>query len=114
MFQFEVLDAGPIEKMSSDAHVVWGVGCRRVVGDFPCGKHSVWVYGAGRSSVKASLSYVFVSYDFKHMSYDSLVRLRDPRGRRIYLLGVPRGVEIAAGMLISDVPPDAGPGQTGE
>jgi hypothetical protein len=37
-----------------------------------------------------------------------------PDGRDHYLLEVPRGAEIVAGMLISNVPPEAEPGQTGE
>ena len=122
MFQLEILHAkildmnileklGVNEKVTADNVAIYIVSCRTEVGKVPIRAPVVWVYGAGRSSVKASLSHMFISYDFERTSYDALVRLR---GLSHYLLEVPRGAEIAAGMLISDVPADAAPGQAGE
>ena len=126
MFQLEILDAkildmsvlegvGMYEKGAGDAVAVYMARCRTVVKGAPLNAPVVWVYGAGRPSVKASLGHVFIDYDLKHASYESLVRLRQAYARQEghYLLEVPRGAEIAAGMLISDVPPDAAQGQVG-
>ena len=127
MFQLEILDAkildmsileklGMYEEGTGDDVVIYIARCRTVVGDVPLTAPVVWVYGAGRSSVKASLSYAFVDYDFKRMPYDAWVRVRDSYARQegYYALEAPPGAEIAAGMLISDVPPDAGQGGAGE
>ena len=120
MFQLEILsakivDMGLLEKLgvyeegAGDDVVTYIVYCRIAVGDLPIGSMPVvWVYGAGRPSVKASLSYAWVHYDFERMSYDAWVRVRDSFTREgYYALEAPPGAEIAAGMLISDVPPDA-------
>ena len=127
MFQLEILHAkildmsvlervGMYEKGAGDAVAVYMARCRTVVRGAPINAPVVWVYGAGRPGVKASLGHVFIDYDLKHASYESLVRLWDSLARREdhYLLEVPRGAEIAAGMLISDVPPDAEQGGAGE
>jgi hypothetical protein len=126
MFQLEILGAnildmgiferaGIHEKTVGDNIAVYILACRTIAGNVPL-QAPVWVYGAGKLSVKASLSYIFVDYDLKRMSYEGLVRLREAHARQeaLYLLGAPLGTEIAAGMLISDVPPEAGPGQAGE
>jgi hypothetical protein len=126
MFQLEILGAkildmsvfekvGIYEKGAGDNIALYRLVCRTIAGIVPP-QTPVWVYGAGRVSVKASLSCMHISYNFKRMSYENLVRLREAvaRGEDDYVLEVPRGAEIVAGMLISDVSPEAGPGQTGE
>ena len=123
MFQLEILGAkildmgifekaGIHEKGAGDNIALYTTVCRTIAGNVPV-QTPVWVYGVGRASIKASLSCIHISYDFKRLSYEDLVRLREAvaRGEDQYLLEVPRGVEIVVGMLISDVPPDTGLGQ---
>jgi hypothetical protein len=58
---------------------------------------------------------MIIDYDFARMSYEVQARFWDSYANRdCYVLEAPLGAEIVAGMLISDVPPEAGPGQTGE
>jgi hypothetical protein len=127
VFQLEVVyadivDMGLLEEIgiykkgAGDNVAVYALVCRTTAGSTLIHTPSVWVYGAGKLSVKASLSYVFVNYYPKDKSRDGLARFWDSIDINLghYLLEVPRGAEIVAGMLISDVPPDAGPGQTGE
>jgi hypothetical protein len=126
MFQLEILSAnildmdilkkiGINEKVVGDDIAVYILGCHTIAGNVPA-RIPVWVYGAGKLSVKATLSLMIIDYGFERMSYEAQVRFWDSYdiNQGHYVLEVPRGAEIVAGMLISDVPPDAGPGQAGE
>ncbi len=125
MFQLEILSANildmdilkkiGIEKVVGDNVAPYITVCRTIAGNVPA-QMPVWVYGAGKLSVKATLSLMIIDYDFERMSYEAQVRFWDSYdiNQDHYVLEVPRGVEIVVGMLISDVPPDAGPGQAGE
>jgi hypothetical protein len=126
MFQLEILGAkildmslleevGMYEKGTGGNVAIYTLVCRTTVGSVPIHTPSVWVYGAGRASVKASLSRIIVDYNLERMSYDKLVRFWDSYAKQDhYVLEVPLGAEIVAGMLISNVPPDVAPGQAEE
>jgi len=113
MFQLEILDARIYGKDWNREDPVVHVACRAVVGDLP--RRSllpVWVYGAGRPTVKVTISYLSVhpggveDWDMAHFV--------GPRARGVYVLHRTPGEEIAVGMMISDVPPEAHQGHTGE
>jgi hypothetical protein len=126
MFQLEVVHAGILdmdilkkigidEEVVGDDIVVYILVCRTIAGSAPL-RAPVWVHGAGKPSVKATLSPMTIDYDFKRMSYEAQVRFWDSYDINLdrYVLEAPRGAEIVAGMMISNVPPDAEPGQSGE
>jgi hypothetical protein len=87
MFQLEVLHAnildmgiferaGINEKMVGDDIAVYILVCHTIAGNVPV-QTPVWVYGVGRSSVKATLSPMTIDYDFERMSYEAQVRFWD-------------------------------------
>lgn len=112
MFQLEILDARIFEKWSREDVVVYLVACRAVVGDFPMGSYPVWVYETGRPIVKAFMSYVRAHP--RDVDYSDMARIFGPQDKEVYVLYVTPGEEIAVGMMISDVPPEALQGHTGE
>ena len=113
MFQLEILDARIYGKDRNREDAVMYVACRAVVGNLPRGSLlPVWVYGAGRPTVQATISYMSV-HPGRGEDFD-ITHFAGPRATRgVYVLERRPGEEIAVGMMISDVPPDTLQGQLG-
>ena len=108
MFQLEILDLYISGKDRDPKDRAVYVVCRAVVGDFPREfLLPVWVYGAGKPTVKATMSYVWVHSHALEGLKDALNSIYGRRVREAYVLYGSTGEEIAVGMMISDVPPDA-------
>jgi hypothetical protein len=64
------------EKAVGDNIAVYILVCHTIAGNVPL-QTPVWVYGAGKLSVKATLSPMIMDYDFERMSYEAQVRFWD-------------------------------------
>lgn len=115
MFQLEIINAGIYGKDWNREDPVVHVACRVVVGDLP--RRSllpVWVYGAGRPTVKATISYLSVHPGGVGVEDWDMADFVGPQARGVYVLHRTPGEEIAVEMMISDVHPDALQGHAGE
>ena len=113
MFQLEILDMLIHGESWNSEDPVMFVACRAVVGDLPRGSLlPLWVYGAGRPTIRATTSYM--SWHGRGENFD-ITHFVGPRATRgVYVLDRAPGEEIAVGMIISDSPPDALQDHTGE
>ena len=113
MFQLEILDMRIYGEGSNSEDPVMFVACGAIVGDLPRGSLlPVWVYGDGRPTIRATISYM--SWHGRGESFD-ITHFAGPRATRgVYVLERTPDEEIAVGMMISDVSPNALQDHTGE